>query len=153
MKTGDRRVKKETRNDKRRRGRARKAQERSQDPEQPRDDAHVQTGHGKQMQSAGLLKWFLNVVRRFVAQTERHTVDQGGYSRRILQAARDCRSHPSPRASRRAPDRIASVDVQDRPVFRITDENAIEDILSREILRGGRRPRDYAAAKWARRFR
>ena len=47
MKTGDRRVEKETRNDKRCRGRARKAQERSQNPEQLRDDTDVQTGHGK----------------------------------------------------------------------------------------------------------
>ena len=85
------------------------------------------------MQGAGLLKWILDVVRRFVAQTERHAVDQGRHIRRILQAARDRRPHPSPRASRRAHDRIASADVQDRPVFRITDEDAIEDILSREI--------------------
>ena len=80
-----------------------------------------------------MLKWILDVVRRFVAQTERHAVDQGRHIRRILQAAGDCRPHPSPRASRRAHDRIASADVQDRPVFRITDEDAIEDILSREI--------------------
>ena len=60
METGDRRVKKETRNDERRRGRARKAQERSENPEQLRDDTDVQTGDGKKMQCAGLLKWILD---------------------------------------------------------------------------------------------
>ncbi len=47
MKTGDRRVEKETGNDERGRGRAREAQERSQNPEQLRDDADMQTGDGK----------------------------------------------------------------------------------------------------------
>ena len=46
-KPGDRGIEKETGNDERCRGRARKAQERSQNPEQLRDDPDVQTGHGK----------------------------------------------------------------------------------------------------------
>src|SRR4030095_13522552 len=145
VKTSDRRIEKETRNDDRCRGRPRKAEERSQNPEQLRDDADVQTGHGKQVQSAGLLKWILDVVRRFVAQTESHTIDQGRHVGRLLQAAGERRAHPSAGAARRARYWIASADAQDRPVFRITNEDAIEDIPPREIgaelktpgLRGG----------------
>ncbi len=80
-----------------------------------------------------MLKWILNVVRRFVAQTESHAVDQGRHVGRILQAAGERRAHPSARAGRRARDRIAAANTQDRPVFRVTDEDAIEDIPPREI--------------------
>ena len=85
------------------------------------------------MQRPGLLKGLLDVVRRFVPEAERHAVDQRPHLGRIFQAAGEVGAHPVARPGGCAHDRVAAADAQDRPILRITNEDALEDILPREV--------------------
>ncbi len=150
METGDSRVKEETGNDERCRRRPRQAEERSQDPEKLRDDGHMQTGDGKEMQGSALLKGLLDVVRRLVPEAERHAVDQRRHLRRIFQVAGEIGAHPVARAGGPAHDGIAASGAEDDPVFRVTHEDALENILPREV---GAQIEDARVARRGDRFR
>ena len=104
------------------------------DPEQLRDNGHVQSRNGKKMQRPGLLKLFLDFIRRVVAHSEHHPADQSMDSGRIFQPARQRRLHPMARDSLRgAQDWVAAGMAQDASILRISHDEHMVNVLPREI--------------------
>src|SRR5437763_6889274 len=95
VESGNSGVKKQRRDDETDRPFSRQSSQRGQNPEKSRDDSHVQSCDGEQMEGAGLLKWFFDVFRRLMPQTESHPADRSRHFGRIFQIARQDTLHPS----------------------------------------------------------
>ena len=70
------------------------------DPKQLGDNGHVQSRNGKKVQRSGLLKLFLDFIRRLITRAKHHPADQAMDFRRIFQPARQGGLHPITRLLR-----------------------------------------------------
>src|SRR5262249_27304855 len=126
-------VEKERRNNEGRCALSWQACNRSQHPQERGHDSHMQSSDGEEVNRAGLLKRFLDVLRCFVPNAEHDSTDETFYFGRIVQAATQRVLHPCARRLRSAQDRIAAAVVDQRAVFRIAGEEHPTDIVSSEI--------------------
>src|SRR4029453_9784464 len=88
---------------------------------------------GEKVECAGLLKWFLNVFRRFMPDAKHDSADETLYLGRIVQAAAQRILHPCARCLCSAQHRITAAVADQRAVLRITSEEHSTDIMPREI--------------------
>lgn len=133
METGDGRIEKEARNDEGGGRFARQTAERGDDPEQSRDNANMQSGNGEKMECPGFLKRCFDIVRRFVPQTERHSIDQRDDFGRVLEPAAQSRAHPFPRPGCAPDEKIAPAALEDDAILPIAREDTLENIAPREV--------------------
>src|SRR5664279_986154 len=85
------------------------------------------------MQRAGLLKWFLDIFRRLMPQTENHSLDRSCDVGRVPQIPRKNGGHPVARRLRRPKNQIGTGMTEDRPVLGVAYDQFSVDILPREV--------------------
>src|SRR6266705_6660892 len=76
VQSGDRCIKKQKRNDERRRQFPGKPRHHRKDPQKARHNSNMKTSNGEQVERARLLKRLLNVLRRLMAQTENNAAQK-----------------------------------------------------------------------------
>src|SRR6266480_4350215 len=106
----------------------------------------MQTSYCEQMQRARLLKWFFDVFRRLMTQTENNATQKILHLWRIVESATNRGLHPGARLLGGPQDRISPATSQQDTVLRIANKKTSSHILPREI----RTHIEFARIAWRR---
>src|SRR6266540_7200961 len=93
----------------------------------------MQTSDSKKVKRAGLLKWFLDVFRGLVPETEQDPTEKILNLRRVLQSSANCVLHPCARFLRETQDRVATAVPNQGAVLRITNKEHSTDVVTRKV--------------------
>ena len=93
----------------------------------------MQTGDGKQVNRPGVLKWFFDILRRLVPDTERNAADKSLRFRGIIQVPANGILHPRAGFLGQAQDRISAPASNQRAVLGVTHKEQPENVPSRQI--------------------